>query len=149
MIDHPAKIPMKLPLIALIGILLAGCKSNDPFPEISSLEWNLEIDQPIRQLEEILSDLEPQQARNYTISNISFLYTVKLSLVFHDYLESIPTDMKPQVVQEQREWMDLHRREVDKAYADYEGGTYAGYNAGLVSVRMLKMRIDEIQNRTP
>jgi hypothetical protein len=138
---------VKLVTLALTAIILAGCQSQNPSPDISSLDWNLEIDQPIRQLEEILADLEQQQPRNYTIANISFLYKVKLHLVFERYLDSLPADERSMVIKEQRDWMDLHRQGVDKAYADYEGGTFAGYNAGLVSVEMLKGRIGKIQKR--
>ena len=133
-------------LIILIAVVLAGCHSPKPTPDISSLNWNLDVDQPIRQLEETLETLEQQQPRNYTIANISFLYEVKLYLVFDAYLDSLPVDKRSQAIQEQEEWMDLHRRKVDEAYAEFDGGTYAGMNAGEVSIDILKERIGVIQN---
>ncbi len=134
----------KIITILFMAVVLAGCQGHPTSHDVSNLNWSLEIDQPIGQLEEILDTLEQQQPRNYTIANISFLYELKLYLVFQEYVESLPVAERSGAILEQSEWMELHRQKVDEAYAEYEGGTFAGYNAGVVSIGLLKWRISEL-----
>jgi uncharacterized protein YecT (DUF1311 family) len=138
----------KLITILFVAVLLASCRDRQSYHDISTPNWSLEIDQPIRQLEETLETLEQQQPQNYTIANISFLYEMKLYLIFHEYLDSLPGVERSLAIHEQKDWMELHRKNICDGYTEYEGGTFAGYNAGIVAVDGLKKRIAEIQKRS-
>ena len=134
---------MKLKYSAIaFAVLLAGCHTSKQLTGMPIDDYK--IDQPIEQLEGILANLEQQQPRNYTIANISFLYEIKLHLVFEQYLASLSEDKRPTAIEEQKKWQKLHDKRVSDAFAEFEGGSYAGFNAGEAAVKDYKARIDEI-----
>ena len=132
-------------LFLLPLIILCGCQS--PTKPVVYSNTNLEIDQPIRQLEEVLESLEAQQDRNYTIANISFLYGVKLHLIFEEYLASLPENDRPTAILEQKKWQVAHRKRVQNAADEYAGGTLSCYVAGEAAVESYRERIDDILRR--
>lgn len=135
----------RIALLILPLAFLAGCKS--PTKLVVYSNTNLEIDQPIRQLEEVLSTIDAQQDLNFTIANISFLYGVKLHLIFEGYLATLPENDQPAAILEQEKWQIAHDKKVEMAYAEFEGGTYAPYAAGEAAIKGYKARINEIEGR--
>jgi uncharacterized protein YecT (DUF1311 family) len=113
----------------------------------SHVSWNLEIDQPIQQLEEILKTTDQQQPANYTISNIAFLYDAKLYILFQKYLETLSSAKQAEAWKDQEQWLKKQKKAIDVAYAGYEGGSYATYSAGEASIKITKLRIAEIESR--
>ncbi len=59
-------------------------------PAAPAHEWRPNVEQPIRQLEEFLASLEQQQPRNYTITNISFLYDALLYIELNERERRLP-----------------------------------------------------------
>jgi len=116
-------------------------------PAISLSDWKPNIDQPIVQLAETLAKLEPQQPRNYTISNVAFLYDAKLHILFHGFLTRLPEPARTRELVEQCRWLLVRERRVDAAGAEYEGGTLASYVAGQAYIDTTKKRIAEIEKK--
>lgn len=129
------------------GLLLFGCATSPPDRSRLFSEWNIPIDQPIRQLEEILAELEQQQPMNYTISNVAFLYDAKLFILFHEFIDQLSESVRASEIAEQRKWLTIRKAQIHKAYSEYEGGTMASYAAGLASIDATKKRIAEIEKR--
>lgn len=132
--------------VVIVG-LLTSCKPSQLEHSSSQLEWRVEIDQPTQQLEETLAKLEQQQPRNYTISNIAFLYDAKLYILFHEFTGKLSESARADEVKKQRQWLAHRKALVDKADAEYEGGTYASYNCGKASIAATKQRIAEIEQQ--
>lgn len=131
--------------MSAVALLLSGCAPSRPADTVLFPEWRPSLDQPIRQIEEILDELWQQQPLNHTISNLSFLYDAKLFILFHDYIALLPAAARVQAVDEQREWLAMRSAQVGEAHAEYEGGTLAPYNAGHAAVAATKERIAEIE----
>ena len=136
-------------IVAFVGIvvLLSGCATSQPDQSSLLPEWELEIDQPIRQLEEILAELEQQQPKNYTVSNVAFLYDAKLYILFHDFIASLSESARASQITEQRKWLTTRKAQIHESYSEYEGGTLASYSAGRASIDATKKRIAEIEKR--
>jgi len=134
--------------IFAITLLLAGCTSPQPVQTTPPFpEWEINLDQPIGQLEKTLSTLEQQQSMNYTISNLAFLYDAKLRILFDDFLVSLPESARTSQIDEQRTWLNQRKVQILQAYSKYGGGTMASYNAAQVSIDITKERIITIQER--
>ena len=140
---------MKHITIALFAITLAGCQSPPLSPTISELDWGyINIDQPIEQLEYRLEKAcatGGQQQLNYTISNIVFLYRIKMKVDFQTYLESLSAHKQSEIISEQKKWLEIQTQKTSDAYEEYAGGTSASYHSGKVAIAGLKERIEEIQ----
>ena len=137
-----------LVVIALFAAAMVGsCKRTQPVDPSASLEWEPNVDQPIRQLEKVLSELEQQQPRNETISSIAFLYDAKLYVLFHDFVAALPEEERVKEIEEQRRWLQERKRRIDAACAEYEGGTLASFTAGQASIDATKARIRAIEER--
>lgn len=140
----------------IIGVMIAlslicGCKHIKPSSSAtnSSIEWRLNIDQPLRQAEECLDEakeLGQQQGMNYAISNLSFLLEIKLYLLFERYAASLSPVARIKAIKGQTEWMVAHRKAVSVAYEEYAGGSFSSYSAGLVAVESYRERIAEIES---
>jgi len=137
-------IPSALALI--VAVACASCASNPP-ATASKLDWHPQLDQPIRQLEEILAATEQQQPRNYTSSNLGFVLDAKLYLLFDRYVASVPEADRPEIVNEQRHWLEARNRATDVGYAEYEGGTLASFAGNRAFIDMTKARISDIESR--
>jgi uncharacterized protein YecT (DUF1311 family) len=127
------------------GMLLSGCKCESPEQGKPFSAWTPSVDQPIRQLEEVLASLEQQQPMNYTSANLAFLYDAKLYLLFQDYLAVLPESERASQIAEQKQWLAKRKELVQDAYAKYEGGTLAPFSASQASINLTKKRIDEIE----
>jgi len=129
------------------GLLLPGCAA--PQSEQTSLfpDWNPNVDQPIQQLEETLAKLDQQQRKNYTISNLAFLYDAQLYILFHDFIVSLPESARASEIAEQRNWLAQRKAQIHAAYSGREGGTLASYMAGQASIDATKERIAEIEKK--
>lgn len=139
MINQPLK-RFVFPVLALIGSITANAQSQP-----KEMFWNPDFDQPIQQLEQILSELKQQQPMNYTIANISFLYDAKLLILFHKYLEKLPVSKRPAEVKIQNEWIDERWRAIQKESAEYEGGTMGSFATGELKIELTKRRIRAIE----
>lgn len=133
--------------LLIIGLLLSGCVKSQSERSKLFPHWTPNVDQPIGQLEETLAKLEQQQPMNYTISNVAFLYDAKLYILFHDFLEYLPESERASQIAEQRRWLEQRKTQVNEAYMEYEGGTFAPYSAGETSVSATMKRIAEIEGR--
>jgi uncharacterized protein YecT (DUF1311 family) len=109
--------------------------------------WSPELDQPIQQLEEILSQTEQQQPSNYTIANISFLYDAKLLFVFQRFIQALPTEKRQAAVREQNAWLSQRKALMAKEAKDSEGGSIAPYIAGEVKIKATKARIQDLEQK--
>ena len=136
----------KLPVFAL---LLAGCSTTDPRRSLGELGWHPETDQPIRQLQEVLEATEQQQPRNYTSSNLGFVYDAKLYILFRQYLDAIDVGARGAALEEQGSWLHRRREAVSIAYSEYQGGTLASYVGNKAFIDLTKLRIAEIEARMP
>jgi uncharacterized protein YecT (DUF1311 family) len=136
-------------IITVLGIalLLSACTSLQAEHSVSLPEWSPDINQPIQQLEETLATLEQQQPRNYTISNVAFLYDAKLYILFNEFVGRRPSVMRAGEVAEQRQWLIRRKELIDAAYAVYEGGTLASFNAGQAAIDATKERIVVIEQK--
>jgi len=134
--------------LAGIGALLVGCGREQPKTAGFLPEWKLEIDQPIGQIEEILEEAEQQQLINYTSANLGFLYDVKLYILFHQHIASLPVTEQASRISEQRKWLKQRKTQVDKANMEYEGGTFASYAGNNAWMELTKKRIAEIEAMT-
>ena len=132
-------------LFALL-VFSSSCAKIRPLKE-AQLNWQPNLDQSIGQLEEVLASLEQQQPRNYTISNLSSLYDAKLYMVFQRHLANLSGKVRAGEVARQRQWLEQRKKVVDAAYAEYEGGTFASFNAGRASIKMTKERIAELEGK--
>ncbi len=135
-------------LIILLGLvlLLSSCKTAQQNKSALFPDWQPNIDQPLGQLEATLAELEQQQPRNYTISNVSFLYDAKLYILFYDFLARLPETSRASQIAEQQKWLKKRKKLIHAGYAEYEGGTLAAYTAGQASIAATKERITEIEN---
>ncbi len=133
--------------IAAVSLIffLASCRKQTEAKKTGLKDWNLEIDQPIRQLEKVLSKTRQQQPRNYTISNIAFLYNVKLYLLFNRYIDKLPQAERERAVKQQQLWLKKRKKLTDSAYSEYQGGTLASYSAGRKSIEVTRKRIADVE----
>ena len=130
-----------------IGLLLSGCATSQSSSSAFFPDWQPNIDQPIRQLEETLSKRDQQQPMNFTISNVAFLYDTKLYILFNDFIGQLPKSQRASELEEQRKWLNQRKKLIAAGYAEYEGGTLAAYNAGHISIDASKKRIAEIEKK--
>lgn len=108
-------------------------------------EWNPYIDQPIRQLEELLETLEQQQPMNYTTSNICILYDAKLYILFDHYLETLDPEAREAALEEQILWMEARADSVSRAGDEYAGGSLRPLVAGMEFIEVTKNRIAALE----
>jgi len=111
----------------------------------SRIGWEIEILQPIHQLEAHLEKTEQQQEMNETIANISFLYDAKLALVFQEWISGLTEKEREKQISKQKQWLSERRKQIESAYQEYAGGSLAPFNAGQKSVEVTKKRILEIE----
>jgi uncharacterized protein YecT (DUF1311 family) len=130
-------------LLLAIGMLSAHAAAQTDRPA-SLPEWQPNPDQAIQQLEQVLAQLDQQQPRNYTISNLSSLYDSKLFVVFNGFVAGLPEFERTQEIEGQRLWLAKRKARIDAAYAEYEGGTLASYKAGEAFIDITRKRIAEI-----
>lgn len=129
------------------GLFAIGCTTQPLKSESLIPNWQPNINQPIEQLEEILSQLEQQQPMNYTISNVAFLYDAKLYILFGNFITVLPKSERTYRISEQNKWLKKREELIRLAYAEYEGGTLASYSSGKMSIDFTKKRITEIENK--
>jgi len=84
---------------------------------------------------------------NYTSANLAFVLDAKLYLLFERYIGSLPADQRALAMDEQRLWLQQRIQAVDKAYAPYEGGTFASYAANEAFIDFTKQRIAVLERR--
>jgi uncharacterized protein YecT (DUF1311 family) len=134
-------------LIAVIATL--GCTACSPKPvaQQTPLNWHPQLDQPIRQLEELLATIEQQQPMNYTSANLGFALDAKLYLLFERYLRSVSIEARPAMLEEQRNWLDQRKQATNEAYAEYEGGTFASFAGNKAFIDATRARIAVLGQR--
>ena len=142
----PQRLGISYALALIVVVACASCASKPPAP-VSKLNWHPQLDQPIRQLEEVLAATEQQQPRNYTSSNLAFVLDAKLYLLFDRYIASVPVADRPAIFDEQRQWLEKRQQATDEAYAEYEGGTFASFAGNGAFIDGTKARISEIERR--
>lgn len=127
-------------------LILSGCTTNGP-TIAEELGWRPNLDQPARQLGEVLATTQQQQPMNYTSANLGFVLDAKLYLLFERYVGSLPGGRRQGAFEEQHRWLDERKRATDAAYAEYAGGTYASFNANSAFIECTKRRIAELESR--
>ena len=140
---------MAIKSVFILTLLFAGCSATDSVPCVAGLDSRPEIDQPIRQLQEVLDASEQQQPRNYTSSNLAFALDAKLYILFHQYIETLDADARNEAIAEQSRWLDQRQTDSSKAYSAYQGGTLASYAANMAFIEATKQRIAELESRMP
>ena len=142
--------PQRLVIAYVLALTMAvGCASQTSPPPATTgkLDWHPKLDQPVRQLEEVLAAAEQQQPRNYTSANLGFVLDAKLYLLFERYISSVPASDRPAIVDEQRQWLEKRKRATKEAYAEYDGGTFASFAGSRAFIEMTKARVSEIEKR--
>jgi uncharacterized protein YecT (DUF1311 family) len=142
----PQRLSIPYVLALLIALACASCASQPP-AATGKLDWQPQLDQPIRQLEEVLAATEQQQPRNYTSSNLAFVLDAKLYLLFDRYVASVPVAEQPAIVDEQRQWLEKRKQATHEAYAEYERGTFASFAGNSAFIDATKARVSEIEHR--
>jgi uncharacterized protein YecT (DUF1311 family) len=133
---------------AIAAVLVMGCCSSlPPSATPRTLDWHPDLDQPIRQLHEVLDATEQQQPRNYTAANLAFVLDAKLYLLFQQYLQGIPGDRRNPATEEQRTWLSIRAAETDRAYSEYQGGTLASFSGSEAFIKVTQDRITELSRR--
>ncbi|WP_409524558.1 hypothetical protein [Nitrincola sp. MINF-07-Sa-05] len=116
-------------------------------PIITTLEWNPSFSQPIRQLEQVLTETAEQNELNRTISNLSHLYDAQLYVLFHDLLDYLPEQARFNEVEEQNKWLDMRMTQATSSFNRYDGGDIGVYHAGVTFIALTKERIEIIARR--
>lgn len=127
-------------LVSMIG----GCGETQPNNKEEPLDWEINLDQPIGQLEEVMGEKEQQQHYNYTSANMAFLYDAKLYILFHDRLAAASPDERALLLDTQRSFLSERRAKQRKEYDSYNGGTGGPAAGNLVFIEMTQERIDEL-----
>lgn len=133
-------------IYAFVAFGITACKP-DQHITMASLNWHPEFDQTIRQLEDDYASSQQQQPKNYISSNLGALLDAKLYFMFDRYLTSAKAGEKSSILEEQRRWLDQRKRAADRAYADYEDGTFASLAGNQAYIEATKERIAVIQQR--
>lgn len=103
--------------------------------------WDPYLDQPIRQLEELLETLEQQQPMNFTLADICILYDAKLYILFDHCLDTLEPDAREAAEVDQARWLEARSDSVSLAGSEYEGGTLGPFAAGMRFIEVTKRRI--------
>ena len=119
----------KFAAIFLFSAMCACCVScsNDHVDDEPKFDWTLDVDEPIKQLEEILSETSQQQPMNYTSCNLVSLYDVKLALLFHRYVVSLPLAKRAAAISEQDRWEKQTEKAAHDAHIQVPVPGEAGY----------------------
>lgn len=129
----------------------AGCVQPTLQPrqqaEPAPLDWSPRLDQPIRQLREVLAVTEQQQPMNYTSANLGFALDAKLYFLFQRYTERLEAPARAREIEAQRAWLADRQRAFQAAYQEYEGGTLASYAGNTKFIELTEARIVEIERR--
>ena len=112
-----------------------------------NLAWAPDMDQPIRQLDEVLETMYQQQPMNFTIGNISFLYDAKLFIIFYHYIEKLSVQQRDKAIAEQNAWLKQRKVITKQAYDEYAGGTLAPYTGAEAKIKETKARIKQIEQQ--
>ncbi len=140
---------LKFAAIFVFSAICACCVScsNDHVDDEPRFDWTLDVDEPIKQLEEILSETSQQQPMNYTSCNLVSLYDVKLALLFHRYVVSLPLAKRAAAISEQDRWKKQTEKAMNDAHIEWEGGSGQIYAVSMAYLEAAKPRIAEIEQR--
>lgn len=149
------RFPCALPLVALTAACAPGgpveaAPVNTQAPtrpgpsagETLRLGWGLRLEQPIRQLEEVLQEQMTQQGMNFTSANVAFL---KDALVRERALEAmsrLPRGERDAFAAEQLAWRENKLQAAQAAAAEYEGGSIAPLMANSESISWSNARLE-------
>lgn len=133
---------------SLVLWMVPGSQADSP-PEGSKARSRPNIEQPIRQLEEVLASLEQQQPRNYTITNISFLYDALLYIEVNERERLLSGSALEEERAGQRRWAARRAEVVQAAAREYEGGSLAPFVAAEAAIKLTKERLAELQKSRP
>ena len=130
-------------LSLLVCGLLSACSPEAP----RAVEWSLEFDQPIRQLEEILEVESTQQGMNFTSANLGFLYDAKLHHLFRDHVATLSPEEARAAWAEQEKWLARRQRATSEAAAEFEDGSLASFAGSQSFIHMTRERIEALESR--
>jgi uncharacterized protein YecT (DUF1311 family) len=133
--------------LAIVAVIACASCASKPPQNLESLDWHPQLDQPIRQLEEVLAATQQQQPRNYTSANLAFALDAKLYFLFTRYIATAPEGKRSAELDEQRQWLEQRKRATADAYAEYQGGTFASFAGNTAFIEVTKRRIAEIEQR--
>jgi hypothetical protein len=138
--------------VVAAGVWLAwqvvGGSAETP-PVESARGWRPNVEQPIRQLEGVLASLEQQQPRNYTITNIAFLYDALLYIELNERERLLSDTARGEFRSQQDRWRERRDELVRGAAKEYEGGSLAPHVAAEMSIKLTKERLAELQRVQP
>jgi hypothetical protein len=142
---------LSVPTVFVAGLLVSwmvlGGRAETP-SEDSGARSRPNIEQPIRQLEGVLASLEQQQPRNYTITNISFLYDALLYIELNERERLLSGSALEEERERQRRWAARRAEVVQAAAKEYEGGSLAPFVAAEAAIKLTKERLAELR-KTP
>jgi|GEM_PF-1132831 len=114
-----------------------------PLSEIIPEAWQPYLEQPFRQLEEVLEEAIQQQQMNYTSANMGFIKDAELYILYLKVYYSLPTAKAEEFKSEQQQW--LKDRE---AYCESEvkshGGSLAPLEYGMAFISKTQERIVQL-----
>jgi uncharacterized protein YecT (DUF1311 family) len=132
-------------LLAWMAAAFISCAEQEPPSIAPPLDWPIRLEQPIRQLEEVLASTELQQQMNYTSTNIAFAYDAILRIRYDRYIALLPPGKRNTTIEEQRQWLEERRDKVDEAYKLYDGSSMASYVGSKAFIDVTKQRIVEYE----
>ena len=130
----------------IVAAACGGCVHEKVSPTLLQ-DWSPKLDQPIRQLREVLAATEQQQSMNYTSANLGLVLDAKLYILFYDYLDELDEGARARAIEEQHVWRVDRQRAFQEAYKEYEGGSFASYAGNTRFIEMTEARIEEIEKR--
>ena len=126
-------------------VFAVGCSEHPaPEPAVDDLDWQINLDQPIGQLEEVMGQAPQQQHYNYTSANLAFIYDAKLYILFHDLLRSAGPEETAELIDTQRVFLREREIRVDAVVGTYSGGTGGPLAGNLEFIRFTQQRIEEL-----
>lgn len=133
-----------LALVALTVVSIRYVDSRAPNEAAYGLDWEIKLDQPIRQLEEFMGETTQQQHYNFTSANMAFVYDAKLYILFHDLLRSAGPAERAELLDSQRLFLREREIRVDAVYDTYNGGTGGSLAGNLEFIDLTRQRIEEL-----
>lgn len=129
---------------AIFG-LLASCHTTRPAALSLALpDWSPDLIGPIRLIEERLNSCKDEGESRHVFYNLSELYDARLWLILQGQLDKLPTEIRTEVIDEQRRWLAKRERAIKRVYEEYDYGSGAPSAGAMTSIKMTQKRIENL-----
>lgn len=110
--------------------------------------WEVLLDQPYEQLDEILKAATQQQTMNYTSANMGFVKDAELYVLYVTIFHSLPSDRAETFKREQEHWL-RQRKVYCESSVESHRGTLASLEYSMAFIQRTTERIAELTSREP